>query len=277
VRTFASTGELNVTTTASVEGMRVVIVFAVGMEVHRDLFEHMLLARSAVDGGAAEVILVAPYLPYGRSERRYEQFGPIGLDAILCLLASSGIDHLVTVDLHSGRTHRIQGMPHVDVSATQLMRPLISKWRGRGTFLVAPDEGSAGRIRELSSELQLESVIFEKCRVGDSRVSLIPDGRPGDLPGDHAIVVDDALYTGATLRAVCRHLHAHGVGSVDLAVTHLMPSAHAGAVLAAAGIGRIAAANSIPAALQRRLDRRIVRFDLSESLAHAVASLPRRG
>src|SRR5579863_1351106 len=61
----------------------------------------------------------------------------------------------------------------------------------------------------------------------ERRAILYREGRPGvDVRGRCAIVVDDGIATGSSMRAACRVVRAHGAASVVVAV----PVASAGAV-----------------------------------------------
>jgi ribose-phosphate pyrophosphokinase len=135
------------------------------------------------------------------------------------------------------------GIETVNVSAAPLLAAAID--RAEDPILVSPDAEGKQWVEQVAGEAHLDYVLGEKLRLGDRRVVLtIP--HPERLHGRHAVIVDDIISSGATMRAAARQLFAHGAVSVDVLATHCLASARELAALRDAGIRSIRACDTIP-------------------------------
>jgi ribose-phosphate pyrophosphokinase len=262
---FPSTGEYGVHTGASVRAADVTVLDCLIPEVHNRLFEHLLLLRALREGGATKVTSALPYLPYGRSDRRYEPHGPVALDLVLDLIAEAGADVLLTVDLHARQvSHR--RIVHQDVSAVSLAIEAVRAWRELDTVLVAVDLGAQRRVKELAAVLGCPAIGFQKKRLSDDTVSLgLLDVI--DLRGRHVVIVDDALYTGSTIEAAAAALRAAGARAIDVFVTHLLPTTDAAVRLERAKVERVGCTDSTPTVTRAALGRSVQVVSLAPLLA----------
>jgi ribose-phosphate pyrophosphokinase len=133
------------------------------------------------------------------------------------VLGASGVDAVLTVDVHSDRAVELLGIPVRSLSPAGVLAEALGDLDD-AAVIVAPDEGARGRARELASALGAghPCVWLQKrrTRTGVAHVSL-----HGEV-GPSAIVVDDILDTGGTLISCCRELRRRGAHTLDIAVTH---------------------------------------------------------
>ena len=65
------------------------------------LFQLAFMADAAKRGGAKKVIAVVPYLAYARQDKMFLSGEGISVETVARMLKASGIDELVTVNIHS--------------------------------------------------------------------------------------------------------------------------------------------------------------------------------
>lgn len=175
----------------------------------------LLAADTLKRDGAAHLTAVLPYLAYARQDRR-EPGVSLACAWLGELLHASGVDALVTVDIHSDAAAQLLGMPVTSLSPARLLASTLDA--DDTTTVVAPDRGARARAAELAGALRCGPDVawVEKRRTPDG---VAHTALHGEL-GAHAVVVDDILDTGATLVSCCRELRRRGVATIDIAVTH---------------------------------------------------------
>lgn len=183
-------------------------------------FRLVALAEGLRHAGSASVLLLAPWIAYGRQDQLGEQGeAPIGL-AVGRMLSSS-FDRIVTLDAHSpafiksfrGKLKNI--LPDAE--------PLKS-WKM--DMVVAPDAGAAARAKIISRELGIPMMALTKARTGIRVVTRLPVEEEDRVVGKRVLLVDDLTDSGGTLQAAARLLREHGAMMIGASVTHAV-DAHA--------------------------------------------------
>lgn len=237
---FESTGEFEAIVPAEVAGSDVVVLGASGDgSVHEWLFAYLLTVRAARDSAARRIVSLLPYLPYSRSDKKAHFCSALGVGLVIDVVHSAGASLIVTLDMHAHRIIPQLGKQLVNIQPEPALKAVVAEWRRSATAIVAMDAGYAGRVWQLAKELRMGFIQFRKMRLSDETVVVEPVGE--SLPcSDHAIIVDDAIYTGSTLIECVAALRNAGVADIDLVVTHhRLQSCHAERV-AACGLRRIA-------------------------------------
>lgn len=207
-------GELVLRLPQPATGRRCILVGSVTPPDHR-LVTLLLTADTLKRHGAARVRAVLPYLAYARQDRPEPQ------TSLACawlggLLRASGVDDVLTVDVHSGEAARLIGIPLSSLSSAALLASVLDVHDA--AVVVAPDRGACARARELADALGSGHRVawLDKRRTPEG---VVHTALHGEL-GPHAVIVDDILDTGGTLVSCCRELRRHGVQTIDIAVTH---------------------------------------------------------
>ena len=156
-----------------------------------------------------------PYLAYARQDR------PEPRTSLACawlgrLLHASGVDEVLTVDIHSAEAARLLALPVRSLSSASVLASGLDV--DDSATVVAPDHGASARASDLAEVLGAGHGVawLDKRRTPDG---VVHTALHGEL-GRRAVVVDDILDTGATLVSCCRELRRRGVQTIDLAVTH---------------------------------------------------------
>jgi len=167
--------------------------------------------------GAARIVALLPYLAYARQDKE-EAGKSLGIKWVGEILRASGVDELVTIDIHSRRATELLAMPVDSASPAELFAAEIQRAGLRDATIVAPDEGAIDRSRAVAQAAGIDEPIayLRKVRTaaGVTHRELV-----GEV-GRRAVVVDDILDTGGTLVSCCHELDRRGVEEVTVMVTH---------------------------------------------------------
>lgn len=211
-----------------------------------DKLIELLLAASALRAnGAVKVVLIAPYLAYMRQDAAFHEGEAISQLVVARLLAER-FDGLLTLDPHLHRTHSLAaimpGMEAASISAAPLLAASLDG--SDDPLLVGPDGEARQWVERIARPLDLEFVVGRKRRDSDRDVTLaIPDAER--VLGRRAILVDDLVSSGATLKAAAGLLLKAGAQSVEALATHCLAGDAALADLRRAGLSRIVATDSV--------------------------------
>jgi ribose-phosphate pyrophosphokinase len=213
-----------------------------------DRLVDLLLASSALrDSGARSIVLVAPYLCYMRQDVAFQP-GEAVSQKIVARLLSEAFDGLVTVDPHLHRTHDLNSvfsMPVTQLSAAPLLGRAITADKARKyVVLVGPDWESRRWVETAAKASALDVLVGRKVRRGDRDVAIEIAGLDR-VRGRTAVIVDDVVSSGSTVRAATCHLLGAGADRVELFATHMLSSGTDTAALYAAGVSRIVSTDSV--------------------------------
>ena len=219
-------GEVSVRLEESVRRKEVFILQPTAPPVDQNLIELLCFADAARRAAAERVTAVIPYFGYARADRRNERREPITARMIGDVLQAAGIDHIVTIDLH---TPQIEGFFRIPVDSLTAMPVLAEAVRRRlraHAVVAAPDAGRANLAARYAERLGLPLVVVHKQRETSShtRVTRIV----GDVEGRQCLIIDDMISTGGTLAAtIDALLDAGAAPELYIAATHalLLPGA----------------------------------------------------
>lgn len=214
-------------------GQEVLLVQSICHNIHDELIELLMLADAVRRAGAVRIIALIPFLPYMRQDKQKEgaAFSPYLLTK---LFESVGVHALITVDIHKPQLLDILALKIYQTEARSLFVPIIRRYSPEKTIIVAPDAGGFDRAQAYSNLLQLPLVAMHKKRWAHGGCEII--GFSGDLSGKHALIIDDIVDTGETLKQVTSQLIKHGAVTVDAFVTHALLTPTIFQALRAAGL-----------------------------------------
>jgi ribose-phosphate pyrophosphokinase len=209
---------------------------AAGRSVDDKLCRLLFFCAALKDSGAARVTAVVPYLCYMRQDRRTQSDDPISSRYLAQLFEASGIDNVVTVEVHNvAAFENAFRIPTRHIESASLFAAHFAALTGTaGIVAVSPDAGGERRAEQFRQALEaatgrrVDSAIVEKHR---RRGTITGEWLAGDVAGKIAIVFDDLISTGNTLRHAASALRAAGAARIFAAVAHGLPTADAIAVI----------------------------------------------
>ncbi len=208
---------------------------------------HLLLAAGgARDLGAAQLILVCPYLAYMRQDLAFTP-GEVVSQRVLGRLLGARFDGVITVDPHLHRVATMDEVLHGGDGLALSAATLLGAHAARqvpGALLVAPDEEAGQWVRAAAQALGLDHAVCVKQRHGDRDVTVTLPAV--DVAGRAVVLLDDVASTGRTLAAAARGVLARGAATVDVAVTHGLFIGDAMDQLRAAGVRHVWSSDCVP-------------------------------
>jgi ribose-phosphate pyrophosphokinase len=204
----------------------------------------MLLAQTLKKEGADKITAVLPYLAYSRQDK--DKSGEsLGTAWVGALLKSSGIDQVLTVDVHSERDKQLFPIPLISLSTAPLFADALVKHRLTNATIVAPDNGAISRCEAVKRAAGMpigETPYFEKKRTAKGIIHRGPVGKVGAK----AVVVDDMIDTGGTLVSACEQLRAADVEEIYILVSHGLFTESSWTKLWSLGVRRIFCTDTVP-------------------------------
>jgi ribose-phosphate pyrophosphokinase len=208
------------------------------------LLSALLLAHTLKKEGARRVTGLFPYLGYARHDKDKpgESLATAWAGAIS---AASGINQVITVDVHSERARGLFPIPVLSLSPAEVFAEALNRCGLSGATIVAPDEGAIGRCEAVQRAAGMPSgkiPYFAKQRTATG----ITHGGPIGEVGRQAVIVDDILDTGGTLLSACEKLVEAGVEEITIMVTHGLFTGERWKHLRGLPVKRIFCTDSVP-------------------------------
>jgi len=237
-------GEVSVRIDESVRGLEVVLLQATSPPVNDHLIELLAMADACRRAAAARIVAVIPYFGYARSDRRDGRRTPIMGSLLADLMERAGIDHVITLDLH---TPAVEGFFRIAVDNLTAVPALADTLRARvppAAVIVSPDVGASHLADRYATILGLPVAICYKHRTGGDHVSI--SRMTGDVAGRSCVVIDDMITTGGTIVECVRVLRAaNALPDITVAATHAVLVPGALRRIAAAGVRTLIVSDSV--------------------------------
>lgn len=237
-------GEVRVRIAEDVRGADVVCIQPTSPPVNEHLMVLAFLADAAKTAGAARVIAVVPYFGYARQDRRDRPGDPRSAQVAGKLLGSVGVDHLISLDLHSPALESALPMPATLLGAEETLLPGVRGWGLVNPVIVSPDAGGVKRAQKYAAALKADLAVVAKERTRPDEVSSLRV--LGDVSGRVCLIVDDMASTGRTLAGAADALRKAGAREASAAFTHAVMAPGAVERIRAAGFLRIMTTDSVP-------------------------------
>ncbi len=243
VRRFADM-EIFVEIQENVRGQDVFIIQSTSFPTNDHLMELLIITDALRRASAKRITAVIPYFGYARQDRKAGPRTPISAKLVANLIAQSGVDRVLTVDLHAGQIQGFFDIPTDNLFAAPLMaRDIKEHLDTSNTMIVSPDVGGVVRARALAKRIDAPLAIVDKRRerAGESEVMNII----GDVAGRSCILVDDIVDSGGTLCNAAEALLANGAKEVYAYITHGVLSGGAVARIASSKLKELVLTDSI--------------------------------
>jgi ribose-phosphate pyrophosphokinase len=185
---------------------------------YENFFEMLMTVDAARRSSAREVVLVIPYLPHSRQERRDGQRTSISSRMVADIIQLMGADRIITLDLHTNAIEGFYKVPLDPLSSLRLFVDHIRDCKREHLCLCSPDFGGIKRIKQYKKHLESEMVVINKERLKANQVAHMEI--IGDVKGRNVIIIDDLVDTAGTLCKAADLLMEHGAESVCAYCTH---------------------------------------------------------
>lgn len=258
--------ELRIELQSSLYNENVLIVQSTSCPANDHLMELLLLVDAVKRLGAKKIVALIPYFGYSRQDRRSYDFSPISASLVANILESSGVDHLITFDLHSKQLEGFFNIGVQNIDPLELFASFIKE--KNNVAIVSPDVGGMVRARKLGSILSVEIAVINKIRKNYNECSM--NEIIGDVKGKNCVLVDDIVDTGNTLCKAAELVIKNGALSVEVFVSHAVLSKDAMDKLEKAHIKKIITTKTIE---QKKLPSKFVVIDIVPILCDSIRKI----
>ena len=213
VGTF-SDGEVSVKINENVRGKDVYLIQPTCSPTHKNLIELILMVDALRWSSAGRITAVIPYFGYARQDRRVRsERVPISAKVIADILERSGIDRVLTVELHSEQIQGFFDIPVDNIYGTKVMVDDINNQSFSDLLVVSPDVGGVVRSRALAKALDLSDLAIIDKRRDEANKSEVMNVI-GEVAEKDCLIVDDMADTCGTLCNAAKALKEKGAKTV---------------------------------------------------------------
>lgn len=238
-----SDGEIQVKITNSVRGADCYILQPTCAPVNENIMELLVIADALKRASARRITAVIPYYGYARQDRKAEPRVPITSKLVANLITASGIDRVLTVDLHARQIQGFFDIPVDHLYARPVLFQYFKDLNLDNPIVVSPDAGGVERARSFAKLLNADLAIVDKRRPRPNEAAIM--NIIGDVNGRNAIILDDMIDTGGTLTKVANAIKEAGAIKVYAAASHGVLSGEAIDKIQKSALEEVVITNSI--------------------------------
>lgn len=238
-------GEIYVRIDGNIKDDTVAIIQTTSPPQNQNLLQLAFMANAAKLAGARKVLAIAPYLAYARQDKIFLSGENISVETIAGILRVSGVDELITINIHQEAVFKKFSFNAKTLSAIPLLAQYFKKMGHEGAFALAPDKGAIYIAEQAKKVLSGECGYLEKQRdryTGELSVSK----KRFAVKGKTAIIFDDIISTGGTIVEAAKILFELGATKVFAACVHPILIRDAENRILNAGVEDIIGTDSVP-------------------------------
>ena len=243
-------GELYIRLDAGVKNKTVVLIQSFYGNISDCIVEAVFASRTARELGAKKIVLLAPYFPYLRQDKRFHS-GEAVSQKIMAGMIDKYFDAVYVMDPHLHRKNKLENIFKIrakKLTANPLIADYIKK-NIKNPVIIGPDEESYKWARAVAEMLGVESRILQKKRYSSYHVK-VQLNKKIDLKGKNAVIVDDIISTGHTILETANILKKLGAKKVYCICVHGFLVDDALKKLNKAGI-KVVSTNTIPSKMSK--------------------------
>ena len=214
-------GESKIEILEDVRGCDVFVIQPTCTPVNDNVIELCLILDALKRSNCWRITAVLPYYGYARQDRKVKQQVPISAKAIANLIAVSGVDRIVTVDLHAGQIQGFFDVPVDNLYASPVfLKHILLEYSKNveNLVIVSPDMGSTDRAKAYAKRIGCNVAIVYKRRGNLNQIEEMV--LLGEVEGKNAIIIDDMVDSAGTLASASAIIMEAGAVSVDAYCTH---------------------------------------------------------
>ena len=265
-----SDGEINVEILENIRGRETFIVQSTCPPGPENLMELLVMVDAVKRASAARITAVIPYFGFARQDRRPRASRmPITAKLVANLIGVSGVDRVLTVDLHADQIQGFFDIAVDNVYASPVLLGDVWKQKYDDMVVVSPDVGGVVRARALAKRLDdADLVIIDKRRskANQSEVMNII----GDADGKSCVLIDDMVDTAGTLCQAAGALKENGAKIVVAYITHPVLSGPAVSRISESKLDEIVVTDTIPLSESAQACSKIRQLSTAELLAETM-------
>jgi ribose-phosphate pyrophosphokinase len=254
----------------NVRGRDVFIVQSTCPPANDNLMELLMMTDACRRASAKRITAVVPYFGYARQDRRPRATRvAIAAKLVANMIASAGVDRMLTVDLHADQIQGFFDIPVDNVYASPVLLGDAWKQKYENMIVVSPDVGGVVRARALAKRLDdadLAIIDKRRPRPNESKVMNII----GEVAGRTCVLIDDMVDTAGTLCQAAQALKEEGAVKVVAYITHPVLSGSAIERIARSVLDELVVTDTIPLTPAGTACSKIRQLSVSGLLAETI-------
>jgi len=212
-------GEVNVQLLESVRHKSVFILQSTAPPVNDHLVELLAFADACRRAAADRITAIIPYFGYARADKRQGRRKPITASMVAEVLQVVGINHIVTLDLHTPQIEGFFRIPVDSLTAVPILCDAVRHHLPSNFVVVSPDTGRVQMATQYAQKLNSSVVVLHKHRKSGTETEVTRV--VGDVKSCACLIIDDMISTGGTLaRSIEALLQAEARSEIIIAATH---------------------------------------------------------
>jgi ribose-phosphate pyrophosphokinase len=269
-----SDGEIQVEIGENVRGFDSFVIQSSCPPVNDHLMELLIMCDALKRASAVSITAVIPYYGYARQDRKIAARTPITAKLVADLLATSGVDRVVSMDMHAGQIQGFFNIPTDHLYASPVfLDDLRKKLKVDELTIVSPDAGGVERARAYSKRLNCPLAIIDKRRPRPNASEVM--NLIGDVAGRDAIIIDDIVDTGGTLAQGAAALKAKGARRVFAYIVHPILSGPAISRINESVLEELVVADTVPLSKTAQACTKIRQVTTERLFGEAIARIYR--
>lgn len=199
----------------------VYIVQTIGMSPNDEFMELLFWIDAFKRSSASSVTAIIPYFSYAKGDKKDEPRVSIRARVCADCLEITGVDRIVTMDLHSPQIQGFFKKPVDHLYGFPILCEYIKSKNIENLVVVSPDAGFAKNARKFATILKAPVAIGNKIRTDHDEKAQVLE-IIGNVKGKNAVIVDDFTISCGTLADTARALKENGAGKIYACVTHAL-------------------------------------------------------
>jgi len=263
-----SDGETQVKIKQTVRLKKIFIIQPTCFPGNDTLMELLLMTDACKRSSASYVTAVVPYFGYARQDKKDEPRVPIGAKLVGNLMKTSGVDKIITIDLHANQLQGFFDIPVDHLYARPILVEYIRQNIKGDLVVLAPDTGAVARAGSVAGYLGADLAFIYKKRpkANASKVMNVI----GDVKDKIAIIYDDMADTAGTLTKAADALKKMGAIEIHACTVHPVLSGPAIKRIEKSPISTLIVSDTIPLSEKAQKCSKIKVASVSKLLANAI-------
>jgi ribose-phosphate pyrophosphokinase len=218
-----SDGEIAVKINENIRGTDVFIIQSTNPPAE-NLLELLVITDAARRASAERITAVIPYYGYARQDRKDQPRVPITSKLVASLIAASGTDRVLTMDLHAAQIQGFFDIPMDHLFSNPVFYDYFADFQSN-QWVVLADLGSIKMVRNFAKKLAMPFAVLDKKRHVANQVEVL--NVIGEVEGKNVIIRDDIVDTAGTLTQAAEFLVKQGAKETYACCTHAVLSGRA--------------------------------------------------
>ncbi|MBM3781842.1 MAG: ribose-phosphate pyrophosphokinase [Acidobacteria bacterium] len=255
----------------NIRGTDVFIVQPTSNPVDQHLMELMIMTDAFRRSSAARITAVVPYYGYARQDRKDKPRVPISAKLVANVLSASGVNRVLTMDLHKAQIQGFFDIPVDHLFAAPVIIDYLSRQQIEQLTIVAPDAGGAERARAYAKRLGGELAVIDKRRSEDGTAEVM--NVIGEVDGRTCVIADDIIDTAGTIQKGAQALKAAGAARILACAIHGVLSGPAVERIEKSPIEKLIVTNTVPLSPDKAACQKLVELSVARLLGQAIRSI----